>query len=73
MKKNISKPTISRQFLTELKLHDLPAYKIAQRAGVNHVTLSKLICGIIPTKERDERIVAVGKILGVTASECFQV
>ena len=63
--------TLSRQFLIRLKLHQLPAYKIAQRAGVNANTLSRLINGIDPVKPQDERIVAVGKVIGLTASECF--
>ncbi len=37
---------ISRRFLVELKLHPEPAYRIAQQAGVNPSTLSKLIHGL---------------------------
>lgn len=70
--KKINSPKVSRQFLAELKLHDLPAYKIAQKAGVNSVTLSKLICGILPTKQKDERIIAVGKVLRLEPVECFE-
>ena len=63
---------LSRQFLIRLKLHEFPAYKIAQLAGVNSNTLSKLINGIDPLKPEDPRIVAVGEVLGLKASECFQ-
>lgn len=63
---------ISRQFLIRLKLHELPAYRIAQQAGVNQNTLSRLINGIDPIKPRDERIIAVGKIIGLRPAECFE-
>ena len=63
---------LSRQFLIRLKLHDLPAYKIAQRAGVNANTLSRLINGIDPVKPQDERIISVGQVIGLSPSECFE-
>ncbi len=64
--------TISQQFLIRLKLNDLPAYKIAQRAGVNPSKLSKLINGIDRVRPRDPRIIAVGEIMGLSESECFE-
>jgi plasmid maintenance system antidote protein VapI len=62
----------SRQFLICLKLHELPAYRIAQQAGVNPNTLSRLINGIDPVKPQDERIISVGRVLGLSPSECFK-
>ncbi len=64
--------TLSRQFLIRLKLHESPAYKIAQRAGVNANTLSRLINGIDPVKPQDERIISVGQVIGLSPSECFE-
>ena len=64
--------TLSRQFLIRLKLHESPAYKIAQRAGVNANTLSRLINGIDPVKPQDERIILVGQVIGLLPSECFE-
>ena len=63
---------ISREFLISLKLHPLPAYRIAQAAGLNPAVLSKLIRGIEPVKPDDPRIVEVGRVLGLTSSECFR-
>ncbi len=63
---------VSEQFLIRLKLHELPAYRIAQRAGVNPNTLSRLINGIDPIKPGDERIIAVGRVIGLGATECFE-
>ena len=63
---------VSQQFLIRLKLNDLPAYKIAQRAGVNPSKLSRLINGIDRVRPRDPRIIAVGEIMGLAESECFE-
>ncbi len=62
---------VSEQFLIRLKLHESPAYKIAQAAGINPNTLSRLINGIDPVRRGDERIVAVGRVLGVPPAQCF--
>ncbi len=64
--------TISQQFLIRLKLNELPAYKIAQRAGVNPSTLSRLIHGIDKVRPSDPRIIAVGKVMGLSQSACFR-
>jgi hypothetical protein len=64
---------ISREFKARLKLADQPAYKIANRAGVNPTTLSKLVNGIEPVKMNDERIERVAAILGMKAAEAFDV
>ncbi len=63
---------VSQQFLIRLKLNQLPAYKIAQRAGVNPTTLSKLINGIDRVRAQDPRIIAVGEVIGLSESECFE-
>lgn len=75
-KKKSSKPwpgaRLSRQFIAELKLHSRPAYRIAQEAGVNPATLSKLIRGIEPAAPEDWRIIAVGRVLGISPADCFE-
>jgi hypothetical protein len=63
---------VSKQFLVAVKLSPVPAYKLAQQAGIDPVTLSKLMCGIISTKPNDPRIIAVGELLGLKPSECFK-
>ena len=62
---------ISETFIIRLKLHSDPAYRIAQQAGVNPTTLSKLINGAEPIRSADERIVRVGRILGLEPDEVF--
>jgi len=62
---------ISQTFIIRLKLHSEPAYRIAQMAGVNPTTLSKLINGAEPIRPADDRILRVGRILGLEPEEVF--
>jgi len=63
--------SISSKFRARVKLSDVPAYRIAQLAGIDPSTLSKLICGIATIKPNDPRVVRVGKVLGIPREECF--
>ena len=63
---------VSSRFLVALKLHEWPAYRLAQRAGVNPNTLSRLINGIEPVRENDPRILAVAEILGLAPEDAFE-
>jgi len=63
---------ISQKLKVAIKLSSIPAYKIAQEAGLDPSTLSKMICGIIRIKPDDNRIVRVGQILGVQPDKCFE-
>ena len=63
---------VSDKFRIALKLNTLPAYRIAQKADVNPVTLSKLIHGIEPLKPNDERIQKVASVLGLSIAEAFE-
>ena len=62
---------VLEKFLSALKLHQRPAYRLAQDAGISPVLLSKLINGIETIKPGDRRIVAVGRVLGLSEAECF--
>ncbi len=64
---------VSKEFKARLKLADQPAYKIANQAGVNPTTLSKLVNGIEPVKPNDERIERVAAVLGLQSAEAFEV
>ena len=63
---------VSEKLRAAIKLGRIPAYKIAHMAGMDPSTLSKLICGISKVKKGDPRVVAVGRVLGVPAEECFK-
>ena len=63
---------VSQKLIAAIKLNPMPAYKLAWSTGLNPTMLSKLINGIEKPKPNDQRIINVGKVLGVPASECFQ-
>lgn len=65
-------PRLTNNFLARIKLNSEPAYRIARKAGIHHTTLSRLINGIEPIKPDDPRIVAVGRVLGLSAEDCFE-
>ena len=62
---------LSRKFITSVKCNRLRAYEIAQLAGMHPSALSRLINGIDRIRPNDERVVRVGKILGLHPGECF--
>ena len=64
--------TISDALKIAIKLSEMPAYKIAQKAGVDPNFLSKVIRGIIQVRPGDIRIIRIGKILGLSETECFK-
>lgn len=63
---------ISQKLIAAIKLGSEPAYKIAQKAGVDSTVLSKLLCGICRVKPDDPRVISVGRVLGIPAKECFE-
>ena len=63
---------VSQKFIIAIKLSSEPAYKIAWEAGVNPTILSKLINGIERPRPNDQRVINVGRILGIPKNECFQ-
>lgn len=65
-------PKLSEKFLVRLKLNELPAYRIAQKARVNPNVLSRLINGIDPIRDEDPRILRVGQVLGLGSDELFE-
>ena len=62
---------ISLELRAKIKLGSEPAYKIAQKAGIDPSTLSKLICGIVKFKAGKPRMIAVGRVLGISEEVCF--
>lgn len=46
-------------------------YQIAKQAGIHPVVLSSLIHDIRRVAPDDPRVIAVGKVLGVEAADCF--
>ena len=63
---------ISRKFKIAIKISDIPAWKIAYKAGVNPNVLSKIMSGALRVKPGDMRVINVGKLIGLDAEECFE-
>jgi lambda repressor-like predicted transcriptional regulator len=63
---------LSKELAARIRLSPLRAYQIAQIAGLHPSTLSKLLNGIARPHPNDQRIVAVGRVLGLRPDECFE-
>ncbi|MCK5509147.1 MAG: hypothetical protein KAI50_11600 [Desulfobacterales bacterium] len=63
---------LSLKFKLAIKTSPYKAYEIAHKSGLHPSTLSKLVCGIEKVKERDSRVLKVGKVLGIKPEECFE-
>ena len=63
---------LSRKFIIAVKLASVPAYAIAQEAGIDPSTLSKIMCGIVKVKPGDRRVLAVGRVLGIPSVNVFK-
>ena len=62
---------VSRKFIESVKLADRPAYRIAQAAGLDSATLSKILHGNGKVWLNDRRVLRVGKLLGLAPEDCF--
>lgn len=66
--------TASKTLIERLKLSDRTLYSLAWGAARCHPdTLSRLLRGAARLKPNDPRIVAVGRELGLSPEECFEV
>lgn len=63
---------VSKKLCVKAKLSPLKGYEIAHLAGIHPSTLSKIICGIDKVNPDDPRVIAVGRVLGLSENECFQ-
>jgi hypothetical protein len=62
---------LSPEFVRRIKLANEPAYRIANRAAIHPCTLSKLLNGQERIKSGDARVIAIGRVVGLSAEECF--
>lgn len=62
---------ISKQLRNAVKLSDKKGYQIAHLANLHPSVLSRIICGIDKVKPGDARVLAIGKVVGVSEAECF--
>lgn len=64
--------SISREFLIAVKLNPQPAYRIAQRAGIDPCSLSKILSGYINVQPGDRRVEAIAKVLKLDPADCYE-
>ncbi len=62
---------VSRRFVEAVKLSQMRAYRIAQKAKLHPATLSKLVNGIEAVRPNDRRVLAVAQVLGLPPEACF--
>ena len=63
---------VSSKFIQAMKLSELKYYEIAAQAGLHPATVSQIVNSIIPIKEDDERVMAIGNVIGVCGEDCFE-
>ena len=64
---------VSQTLRDRIKLSSTPSYKLALGVANCHpTTFSKLLNGAERVKPNDARILAVGRLLGVAAEDCFE-
>jgi transcriptional regulator with XRE-family HTH domain len=63
---------ISQRLRFAVKTSRHRQYELARAIGVNHSTLSCWLNGISEVQTGDPRVVKLGAILDVPASECFE-
>lgn len=64
---------LSRKFMDALKASPMPRYRLAREADVHPTVLWKLVCGYQEPRNGDERLLRVGKLLGLKRDEVFEV
>jgi len=62
---------VSQKLRNAVRLSDLRVYEIAHRAGLHPSMVSKLIHGAEIPKPRDKRVIAIGRVVGLPESACF--
>jgi hypothetical protein len=63
---------VSREFIAGVKLFPGLRWHLARQAGLHPSVLSKLVSGAEQPRIGDPRVIAVGRILGLTPRECFE-
>ena len=63
---------VSKKFIQAVKLSNKKSYQIAHQANLHPSTLSKILNGIEKIKNGDERVIAIGRVLGLQDDELFK-
>jgi len=62
---------ISEKFKISVRMSGMRAYEISHAAHIHPSTLSRLLNGAEFPKPQDPRVLAIGRVLGLTPEECF--
>jgi len=63
---------MNKKLKNAIKLSDMRQYQIARKAGIHHVTLSKLMNDIVPVKPGNKNLIAIGRVMGFKPEACFK-
>jgi hypothetical protein len=63
---------ISQKLIDSVRSSDKKAYQIAQEAGLHFSTISQIINKIVNVKQGDQRVIAIGRVLGINPEDCFE-
>ncbi len=63
---------LSETFLARLRSSRTPMYRLAAKAGTDPFWVSRLVSAALAVKARDERIVRLGRLVGLGPNEVFE-
>src|SRR4051812_4340241 len=63
---------LSTKLLNAVRLAPEPQYELAHRIGVSPSQLSAWVCGIYTPRATDARVFALGTVLGLQPTDCFE-
>jgi hypothetical protein len=63
---------LSETFLARLRSSQTPMYRLAAKAGTDPFWVSRLVSAALAVKARDERIVRLGRLVGLGPNEVFE-
>ena len=61
----------SQKFINAVRLSEVQNYRLAMNCNIDPPLLSKFIHHGVKIKSNDPRVIAIGKLLGLSADECF--
>ncbi len=64
---------LSEKLRVAIKTSRERQYRLAQRAQVDPTVLSAWINGVRAPRQGDQRVVAIGRLVGVPADQCFDI
>ncbi len=73
MEKLVSVSTTLRAAVWQQRAAGVRQADIAKRAGLDPTTVSKLVCGLIPVRPGDPRVLALAKAVDVRPVDAFLV